>query len=84
LIIDIIGLLELVHIGAEAVAAIQDVLALIEPDEMPEYATLTLEEKTALLKKCTKIVANLDLNLACYPLGYATTILFDLEGNPVP
>ena len=84
MIIDIIGLLELVHIGAEAVAAIQDVLALIEPDEMPEYATLTLEEKTALLKKCTKIVANLDLNLACYPLGYATTILFDLEGNPVP
>lgn len=47
----------------------------------PSYADLSLSDKTEVLKRCTKIVANLSLDLSCYPLGYTTAILFDLDGN---
>lgn len=50
----------------------------------PSYAELDDEAKTAILKRCTKIVANLDLTINCYPLGFTTTILFDHDGNPLP
>lgn len=50
----------------------------------PSYAELDNDAKTEILKRCTKIVANLDLDLNCFPLGYTTTLLFDLDGNPVP
>lgn len=84
MIIDIIALIEIVQLGAETVEAIQALIALLSPEEIPEYNDLTYEEKKAMLKKCTKIVANLNLDLSCFPMGYATTVLFDLDGNPVP
>lgn len=80
----ILLLLELIAIGEETVETVTEILDLLGllPDR--DYSDLTLEEKTELLKECTKIVANLQLDLACFPLGYTTTILFDLEGNPLP
>lgn len=50
----------------------------------PSYSELDNDAKTEILKRCTKIIANLNLDLACYPTGYNTTILFDLDGNPLP
>lgn len=91
MIVDVIALLEVVLAGAEIIgaaaeiiAAITDALDLLSIVEEPAYADMTLEQKTDVLKRCTKIVANLDLNLSCYPLGYVTTLLFDLDGNPIP
>jgi len=75
---------ELAGAAIETIEAIQDALDLLFGTSEPAYSDLTLEEKTAVLKRCTKIVANLDLNLSCFPLGYETTLLFDLDGNPVP
>lgn len=84
MIIDILALLEIIEIGAETVAAIQAIIDLLDPQPPADYNDLTYEEKKAMLKECTKIIANLDLDLACFPTGYVTTILFDLDGNPVP
>jgi len=42
---------------------------------------LTETEETGVLKAYTGNVSVLNLNLACYPLGYPTTILFDEDGN---
>jgi hypothetical protein len=50
----------------------------------PSYAELDEATRTMILKRCTKIIANLNSNLACYPTGYNTTVLFDLDGNLLP
>jgi hypothetical protein len=91
MIIDVIALLEVVLAGAEVIgaaadiiAAIQDALDLLSIVDQPSYADMSLEDKTLVLRRCTKIVANLDLNLSCYPMGYVTTLLYDLDGNPIP
>lgn len=42
---------------------------------------LTEGEETGVLKAYTGNVSELDLVIACYPLGYPTTILFDADGN---
>lgn len=81
---DILALLEIIQLGADTVAAIQAIIDLLTPEEIPAYNDLTLEEKTEMLKKCTKMVANLNLNINCFPLGYTTTLLFDTDGNPLP
>ncbi len=83
MVIDILALLQIIQLGAETVAAIQEIIDLLTPEEIPEYADLTDEEKLDMLKRCTKMIANLDLNLACYPTGWTTTIVFDRDGNPV-
>jgi hypothetical protein len=44
---------------------------------------LTEEEQTALLKALTGSVVVLNAPIACYPLGYVTTVLFDSDGNPL-
>lgn len=89
--VDVIALLQILLIGAETagavvevITAIQDALDLLSIVDEPAYADLTLADKTEVLKRCTIIVANLNLNLSCYPLGYTTTLLFDLDGNPIP
>lgn len=64
--------------------ALETLITLLSGEPEQNYSDLTLEQKTQMLKDCTKIVANLDLDLSCYPLGHTTTILFDLDGNPVP
>lgn len=75
---------ELAELTAEVLATINDILDLLGGLAEPAYSDLTLAQKTEVLKRCTKIVANLDLNLSCYPLGYETTILFDQDGNALP
>lgn len=89
--IDVIALLEVVLLGAQTVGAaieivnaIEDAIDLMSIVNEPAYTDLTLEQKTEVLKRCTKIVANLQLNLSCFPMGYTTTLLFDLDGNPIP
>lgn len=91
IIIDVIALLEVVLAGAEVIGAaveiidaITSALDLLSIVGEPAYGELTLEQKTDVLKRCTKIVRNLDLSLNCFPLGYTTTLLFDLDGNPIP
>lgn len=84
LLAHILVLLEVANATAEILVALADLIELLTGTEQPDYVDLTLEERTDVLKRVTRIVANLDLDLACYPLGYATTILFDLDGNPVP
>lgn len=44
---------------------------------------MTLDEWNATLKALTAFVVRLQINLACYPLGFVTTVLFDEDGNPV-
>lgn len=83
LLADILALLELLTLGAEVISALEDFIEVLTGTSEPDYEALTNEEKTAILRRVTKIVANLGLDLACYPLGYTTTILFDLDGEPI-
>ncbi len=41
------------------------------------------ETQTALLKTITGCIVTLNVNLACYPTGETTAILFDENGDPV-
>jgi len=89
-IIDILALLEIVKLGAEFVGAvsetinaIQDAIDLLSIAEEPSYTDIDYPDKVELLKLCTKIVVNLALDLNCFPMGYATTLLFDTDGNPI-
>lgn len=75
---------QLAALGLETVEAIEELLGIEIIGTERNYSELTYDEKVAILKECTKTVANLGLNLSCFPLGYETTILFDLDGNPVP
>jgi len=90
-IIDVIALLQIVLAGAEFVGAvaetinaIQDAIDLISIADEPSYTDLDYDDKVLLLKRCTKIIANLGLDVSCFPMGYSTTLLFDLDGNPIP
>lgn len=82
--VDVIAILQLIALGAETVEAITDLLAAIGIEPQKDYADLTPEEKLQVLKDCTKIVVRLNLDLNCMPMGEATTICFDLDGNPIP
>lgn len=72
------------HLAADVIADLQAAYDILFGIGEPQYSEMTLEQKTLLLKRCTKIVVNLDLDLACFPLGYTTAICFDLDGNPIP
>lgn len=54
----------------------------IEAAGQPE--AFTPEERAEMLRRLTGQIAALDLDLACYPTGYTTTLLFDREGNLLP
>jgi len=40
--------------------------------------------RNAMLKILTVNVVALQQQLNCYPLGYDTGLLFDIDGNPIP
>ena len=42
---------------------------------------LSPADRTDLLRALTGFVVALNCDIACYPLGYTTTILFDEDGN---
>jgi len=44
---------------------------------------LTTDEINSQLKHVTGYVVGTDTDLNCYPTGYNTAILFDLNGDPV-
>lgn len=75
---------EALELGAEIIANLVAAADLLFGMGEPSYQELSIEEKTVILKRCTKIIANLNLDLSCYPTGYVTTVLFDLDGNPYP
>jgi hypothetical protein len=54
-------------------------------DENPDYLDLELSQDdiNAMLKALTGCVVGTDTDLACYPLGIDTAILFDLSGDRV-
>lgn len=59
-----------------------DLVAAIEGAPPPEV--FSYEERVEALKRLTGQIAALDLDIACYPTGYATTLLFDRDGNLLP
>lgn len=40
--------------------------------------------RNEMLKVLTTCVVALNQDLNCYPLGYDTALLFDIDGNPIP
>jgi len=44
----------------------------------------TQDDKNEILKKLTGCVVGTDANVAIYPLGYTTVVIFDEDGNPIP
>lgn len=91
MIVDVIALLEIVLAGAEFVGAvaetinaINDAIDLLSIADEPSYVDFDYDDKVLMLKRCTKIIANLGLDVSCFPMGYSTTLLFDLDGNPIP
>lgn len=82
--IDILGLLELVAIGAEFIETLQTLLGLVDDEPEPDYALLTSEEKLEMLKRLTLIIVRLNVDVNCYPLGYQTTLMFEPDGTPIP
>lgn len=44
---------------------------------------ITEAEQLAVLKSVTGCVVMLDCQVNSYPLGATTTILFDIDGNPI-
>jgi len=68
------------EVGALIAAVIQDWI-----DDNEDYwdLELSVDDKNALLKALTGNVVGTGTDLACYPLGIETAILFDLDGNLV-
>jgi hypothetical protein len=68
-------------VGYLIAAVIQDWI-----DDNPDYWDLELsqEDKNAILKALTCMVAATETDLNCYPIGYNTTLLFDLNGDVIP
>lgn len=50
----------------------------------PLSAEMTQAAKNEALKILTTNVVAMMSDLNCYPTGYTTAILFDIEGNPLP
>lgn len=82
--IDFLWLFQLVEWAIEVEGALSSLASLLSAYDDPDYSDLTYEQRVAILKRCTKIVVNLNLDVNCYPLGYETTLLFDRDGNPLP
>jgi len=45
--------------------------------------TYTQDDLNSLLRDATGLVSALNAHVACYPLGYPTTLLFDENGDPL-
>ena len=45
---------------------------------------MTQFAKNDALKILTTNVVGMESDLNCYPLGYTTAMLFDIDGNPIP
>jgi len=69
------------QLGLESAVAALTAVQLLNP---VWYVTnLTTDEINSQLKHVTGYVVGTDTDLNCYPTGYNTAILFDLDGNPV-
>lgn len=82
--VDLLFLLEFLELVNSLKDELDELTALFEGEEPPSYVELPYEERKQILKDCTLIIRRLELDLACYPTGYTTVILFDMDGNPVP
>lgn len=52
----------------------------------PSWAFIPVDddERLAMLKKFTSLIYSIRPDFNCYPVGLTTTILFDINGDPVP
>lgn len=68
------------EVGALIAAVIQDWI-----DDNEDYWDLELsqDDHNALLKELTGNVVGTRTDLACYPLGLTTALLYDVNGDPV-
>lgn len=82
--VDLLFLLEFLELVATLKARIDEVAALFEGEDPPSLVELPYEERVAMLKEATLLIRRLELNIACYPTGYTTVLLFDMDGNPIP
>jgi hypothetical protein len=72
----------------EGVPELSVITAFIEAYRLANLAfmdtPLTEGRRNDILKRLTGCVVGTLNNVNCYPLGYATAQLFDLDGNPIP
>lgn len=68
------------QIGAITSAEIQALLLLDVAANNHEY---TQDELNGMLRWATGFIVSLDAHVACYPVGYPTTLLFDEDGLPL-
>lgn len=80
---------------AENVRQLMDVLSIFSvvdasmtAEELlnPGWAVTALsqDELDLTLRMLTRLVVALSSDLNCYPLGLATTVCFDINGDPIP
>jgi len=69
-------------VGLEIVVAAIASLQVLNPAWLVN--TLTEDDRNEMLKKLTACTVGTDVNVNCYPLGYVTQLLFDLDGHPIP
>lgn len=77
----VLAFLELVSDLYDLFQRLQDALT---EDGAPPVVEMTPEERLDALKKATLFIRRLDVDVACFPTGYTTAFIVDMEGNPVP
>ena len=79
---DVILALELVCDAVPDLATLKESIEMMRTLIPGAYdVELVDTEVTAVLKAYTGSVSRLNVDIACYPMGYPTTILFDGSGN---
>lgn len=69
-------------VGLELVVAAITSLEVLNPGW--EVENFTEDDRNNMLRKLTGCTVGTLANVNCYPRGYAETILFDLDGHPLP
>lgn len=80
-LIDLVN--KLTFIGEFSLTTQVAVSAALSADLSAPDGPYDTDKKNGLLRVFTGETVKLDVHVACYPLGYPTTILFDEDGNPV-
>lgn len=78
--------LEAALVAVEAAQEIFDAFQALRDavEAEPPIDTLSDDERLTLLKKLTGQIVRLNSNLNIYPVGYNTTLVFDVDGNLLP
>jgi len=74
---------KLTFIGFFSLTAQAQISAAMSFDIATNNTEYDQDTRNGLLRSVTGMISKLNVNVACYPVGYPTTILFDGDGNPV-